>query len=138
MIQLDSQQCELKRTPLTNITLDLLDLSDEKKKDSEEGDFLLCRACTNIITKSAYRITKNGHHTHVFTNPQGVVFEIGCFSRAQGCRNVSKPTAEYTWFPGFRWSISVCSNCQNHIGWHYQSHEDNFYGLILDNLIESE
>jgi hypothetical protein len=130
-------QLELKKTPHSDIKVDFLNLAKKKEKDTNEENFLLCKICAHIVTSLSYRVSENGHHTHIFSNPQGIVFEIGCFSSAQGCKNISKPTLEYTWFPGYSWSISVCANCEAHLGWFYQSHDTSFYGLILDNLIDS-
>ncbi len=78
-----------------------------------------------------------GKHMHVFSNPEGIVFQIGCFSSADGCVNRGVPTTEFTWFTGFSWRFSFCSNCYIHLGWFYQSKGvENFYGLILDRLAE--
>ena len=134
----NSLKWESKRTPLSDLRVDLLSLAEKELKETDKENFLLCKVCTHIITSQSSRTSKNGHHTHIFSNPQGIVFEIGCFSNAQGCSNISKPTPEHTWFPGFRWSIAVCANCHTHLGWFYQSPDSSFYGLILDNLVDSD
>jgi len=102
----------------------------EKKKES-----IICRNCRNEITTVEYSIAANGQHAHIFTNPLGITFHIGCFSRAWGCFIFGIPTYEATWFAGFTWCIAVCANCFTHLGWYYQSGRESFYGLIMANLL---
>ncbi len=105
------------------------DFQKEKKK-------ILCKACQYPITSLVHKIEVNGKHRHIFSNPGGFVFEIGCFSLANGCVNQGTPTLKYSWFSGFAWRYALCSNCYLHLGWFYQSEQDSFYGLILNNLLE--
>ena len=124
------------------------ELEDEALVDAEEEASLqdqtgpvayLCKACRAKITTSAMRIAVNGKHAHICANPHGLVFEVGCFSRASGCFLVGSPTEEFTWFPGYAWCIALCLQCTAHLGWHYRSAKaGEFYGLILPNLIEDQ
>jgi hypothetical protein len=83
----------------------------------ESGSRIVCRFCRNYITATRTKIEMRGRHTHVFANPAGVVFEVGCFSIAPGCRNQGEMTAEFSWY--------------------FQSGTGNgFYGLILGHLDE--
>lgn len=110
--------------------------SDEKTDNGEQGEFFRCRFCRAKITTAARMIEVNGSHRHVFANPHGKVFEIGCFSRAPGCMNHGQPTAECTWFAGCTWRFSLCASCFSHLGWQYQSPlTGSFFGLILTNLL---
>ncbi|NJO17998.1 MAG: hypothetical protein HC877_20405 [Thioploca sp.] len=97
---------------------------------------ILCKVCHYPITVLEQKIPVNGTHHHIFRNPTGLVFEIGCFSSAAGCVNYGTPTLEYTWFSGFTWCYAFCFNCHLHLGWCYQSPSSYFYGLILNNLLE--
>lgn len=111
----------------------------EKQPDIDEhDDLILCRNCRNKITSAKYRIDVYGSHKHSFANPSGMLFDIGCFSAAYGCANHGIPTSEFTWFTGFKWQFSICGKCNNHLGWHYSSGSESFYGLILANLIEEK
>src|SRR5512136_589169 len=107
----------------------LEDAETEKKKES-----IICKNCGNEITTAEYSIDVDGQHAHIFTNPLSITFHIGCFSRAWGCFIYGVPTYEATWFAGFSWCIAVCANCFTHLGWHYQSGKESFYGLIMANL----
>ena len=107
---------------------------DEEKKEEKP---ILCRNCRKKITAAEARIEISGHHRHIFNNPEGMIFEIGCFSYADGVVNHGVPTSEFTWFAGFSWRFSLCSACHFHLGWQYQSGGGRlFYGLILDHLIQ--
>jgi len=111
-------------------------IEQEKKKLKKEEDQILCKFCQNKITSMTQIINVNGQYRHTFTNPSGITFQIGCFSSANGCIIHGKPTLDFTWFDGFSWNFSLCSNCHAHLGWHYNSSENiNFFGLILDHLV---
>jgi len=106
-----------------------------RKRDKIEKDpYIFCRDCGFLITSEDAVISIAGNHRHTFKNPAGIVFEIGCFSSAPGCINMGEPTLEFTWFPGYRWTYSVCGKCLSHLGWFFQSGDSQFYGLILNRL----
>jgi len=103
---------------------------------SEDDEFIRCVQCLNAITKPIDRIVIGGAHGHTFANPHGILFEIACFSIADGCRYLGPGTDEFTWFKGYTWKIAVCGKCLLHLGWQYTSSDKNsFYGLIVDRLI---
>ena len=107
----------------------------EEEKEKEEK-YILCRQCENKITLPNNRIEIQGDFEHTFLNPGGQIFRIGCFEAADGCIAVGPPTAEWTWFEGFDWQVSICNQCHVHLGWFYRSlKEQNFFGLIIDSLI---
>jgi len=100
-----------------------------------DGSRLVCAACRLMITAPSWRVTVAGSHRHVFANPLGHVFEIGCFSAAPGCAAVGSATSDFSWFPGMLWQVAVCVACGRHLGWHYvQGDGGTFFGLILDRL----
>lgn len=116
------------------------------ERDPEEeagrggGSSIKCSACRSKVTEASARAEIDGRHRHTFFNPHGLVFDIGCFSRAAGCAPVSPPTTEFTWFPGYAWRIVVCRSCGVHLGWSYHSESGGgtFFGLILDLLVEED
>ena len=107
---------------------------DEEKVESDEA--LFCKSCLNLITRKDQAVRINGSHTHTFFNPQGVVFELGCFREAPGCRSMGEATSEFTWFAGSVWRFALCRRCGVHLGWFYEMRESGFYGLILAHLRE--
>jgi hypothetical protein len=101
----------------------------------DPGRVLVCRSCLAPVTTTAEKIEVSGAHTHSFTNPHGLFFDIGCFRHAPGCVYTSESSGEFTWFPGFRWQVAVCRSCMTHLGWLFTSGGSRFTGLILDKLI---
>jgi hypothetical protein len=100
---------------------------------------LRCASCGHAITEPRERLQVDGAHGHVFTNPHGLSFEIGCFRNAPGCRAAGRPTDEHTWFPGYAWRVALCAGCGVHLGWYYQGGGGGrFYGLILERLVAAE
>jgi hypothetical protein len=93
-----------------------------------------CRHCRGKIALNAHRIQINQTDNYIFQNPSGIFFRVICFSTAPGAANITEYTEENTWFKGFAWSISLCRHCGSHIGWHYVSADQNFYGLVADRL----
>jgi len=107
--------------------------------DTDRTPFLLCAACNARVTRQSWRRAVKGSDTHVFCNPAGLVFELGCFSAAPGALALGPVSTEFTWFAGCAWQIAVCRACTTHLGWRYASLaavEQGFYGLILDALVE--
>ena len=104
---------------------------------TKETPLILCRNCHYTITKPQERIEIDAAHCHTFANPNGYLFEIGCFRNADGCAATGIKTNEFTWFSGYTWQVGVCRRCSIHLGWRFQSMLDYFYGLILDRLTEN-
>lgn len=115
--------------------VDSLIESEPSDRNPDAEEVLLCRKCFQIVTTSGERINVNGSHHHSFANPHGIVFEIGCFRAAPGCRYSEESSSEFTWFAGFRWKVAVCRSCLSHLGWLFVSSNSSFNGLILGNLI---
>jgi hypothetical protein len=104
----------------------------------EREELLLCRQCHQMIARPADQISVNGAHRHVFANPHGLVYEIGCFRAITGCGYIGGMSTEFAWFAGYAWRILACTGCLSHLGWVFSAGGgDRFYGLILDQLILS-
>ncbi len=116
-----------------------LDGSLEKQKAREDsGRPIRCAHCGQQVSTAGQRIEQAGSHAHRFENPAGIVFRIGCFRHAPGCRRAGEATHAWTWFPGHAWSMALCIKCGTHLGWSFGpgGAGDAFYGLILDRLAE--
>ena len=112
---------------------------DASEQEPRKEENILCRQCLQVITNPAESIEVQGSHQHTFANPQGILFQIGCFRSATGCGHVGPATYEWSWFNGFRWSAALCSMCLTHLGWLYTSSgSESFCGLILSRLISPD
>ena len=76
----------------------------------------------------------HGTHIHTFFNPAGIVYEICCFRKAEGCAVHGDATAEFAWFAGSHWQYAVCGACQEHLGWFFTTPGESFFGLIRNRL----
>lgn len=107
--------------------------------DRGDGDRkLVCRVCRSVITRPDLGMAVNGNHKHVFFNPYGMVFELGCFASAKNVVPAGPRSGEFTWFPGYEWQVVACTGCASQLGWRYTGQDGGFYGLILKSLIEEE
>lgn len=97
---------------------------------------IFCRNCNYPVTRPSERIEVDAAHRHTFANPNGYLFEIGCFRSADGCGTTGMKSTEFAWFRGYTWQIGICRKCHIHLGWRFQSGADQFYGLILTRLTE--
>jgi hypothetical protein len=97
---------------------------------------VLCSQCRTMITSTTEIMSIQGSHGHTFANPEGILFQIGCFRSAPGCGHIGEATEEWSWFKGFRWRVALCRGCLTHLGWLYASGSgDQFHGLILNRLV---
>ena len=100
------------------------------------GRVLVCKACRSVITRRDLGMEVNGRHRHVFFNPHGLIFELGCFASARNIIPTGPKTDEFTWFPGFAWQVVACTGCSTQLGWRYTGNQGGFYGLIVSALLE--
>jgi hypothetical protein len=104
--------------------------------ETREDHAILCAACSASVTSVQHRIAVHGSHDHRFINPAGLLFHIGCFAEAIGCKVVGPDSLEYPWFPEFAWRYAMCGSCGHHLGWHFRSNgRPSFFGLVLDRLV---
>lgn len=110
----------------------------DPEDETEREGLLVCRQCGQHITKESWRVSVDGAHRHTFANPQGNVYDIGCFGSAMGCLGAGPPSTEFSWFRGYSWQIVLCAACMTHLGWFFlSSGEHHFFGLIVDRLVSA-
>jgi hypothetical protein len=107
---------------------------EEALEMEDNESFLICLTCGRVITSQERKIQGGGRHAHTFFNPHGIVFELGCFSSAPGCICRGGLTDEFSWFKGYSWEFALCGDCGEHLGWHYLSGDNGFFGLILNKI----
>ena len=115
----------------------MLDIAPEGRDRSDTvlstDDALYCAACGLLMTRGRWRVIRRDAHEHTVFNPAGRVFRVVCFKEAPGAASQGFPSDEFTWFPGYRWTIAVCRGCSIHVGWRYDG-DDVFFGLIKPRL----
>jgi hypothetical protein len=114
-----------------------VDLEDEASLGGG-GARIVCATCGAEIATAGDRIEMNGRHEHYFVNPHGIDFHVACFRAAPGCIAIGAPSAEFTWFSGYRWQLALCGACHRHLGWHFSGGGAPFFGLIADRIREAE
>lgn len=108
----------------------------EEEPEEPQGP-LYCASCGAKVTFRSYARSVDGAFEHVFTNPHGYVFRVGCFSVAPGAFPVGEYTEEFSWFTGTQWCFAVCAACLVHIGWKFVRRDgSSFYGLVMTKLRE--
>ncbi|MBL8671299.1 MAG: hypothetical protein JNK11_11660 [Alphaproteobacteria bacterium] len=103
-----------------------------ERGDAADDDRMYCAACGVVVTRQRWAIAMAGRHDHVFVNPSGFAFEIGCFREAPGSFAIGPATSEATWFPSYAWQVAVCLGCDIQLGWRYAggAMPAIFFGLI--------
>lgn len=105
-----------------------LDTVDERSI-GEDDVKILCGACGHQLAEGSSKTDPDGAHRHVKVNPHGHVFHIACFHPVPGADAIGKPSAEFSWFSGYRWQIALCGECGVHLGWKF-SGDGAFTALI--------
>ena len=112
------------------------EVEDAAEEEEREEKNVRCSHCGHEVTVLSEQTSVSGGHRHSFANPHGLLFEVGCFKSAPGCRAAGPPSEEFTWFSGYAWRIAVCGNCLSHLGWFFvQAGETGFIALILDRVV---
>ncbi|XP_033324686.1 protein cereblon isoform X2 [Megalopta genalis] len=76
----------------------------------------------------------------IYCNSNGIIHDIVTLYHAQGLvLSHQIVSTEYTWFPGYGWTIATCKNCNRHIGWKFTAVQPNlkpkaFWGLSRRNI----
>jgi hypothetical protein len=95
---------------------------------------ICCKSCGQVVAKRADQGACVEGEEHTFRNPAGYSFHVIVFSQALGCKQVGPAVAQDSWFPGYAWQISVCEECETHLGWYFNKGGESFHGLIVTRL----
>ncbi|XP_055587848.1 protein cereblon-like [Uranotaenia lowii] len=104
--------------------------------------YFVCKRCENEIGSynDLFAMSKQGIQTS-YCNPQGFVHETLTIYKTKddSTFNVDRPSTEFSWFPGYSWQITLCTNCRQHLGWKFVATKKNylpksFYGLTGSNI----
>ncbi|XP_059050217.1 protein cereblon [Achroia grisella] len=112
----------------------LLRLHMEVKLISRKS-VLCCSSCMGEIARreNIFAMSSEGVHSN-YTNLGGYMHDIVTVSAATNTELSGSPSAEYSWFPGYTWTVALCLGCMAHVGWRFDAQKRNlrpqrFYGL---------
>ncbi|KAJ2945064.1 hypothetical protein O0L34_g9122 [Tuta absoluta] len=110
-------------------------------KDITRKSVLCCATCANEIARRdhIFAMSSEGVHSN-YTNLGGYMHDIVTVSRAVNTELTGAPSSEYSWFPGYTWTIAVCSACMAHVGWRFDAmrrtlRPAQFYGLCRNYVV---
>ncbi|XP_052752757.1 protein cereblon isoform X2 [Galleria mellonella] len=117
----------------------LLRLHMEVKLISRKS-VLCCSSCMGEIARREhiFAMSSEGVHSN-YTNLGGYMHDIVTVSTAINTELNGAPSAEYSWFPGYTWTIALCVGCMAHVGWRFDALKRNlrpqrFYGLCRNHV----
>ncbi|KAJ8963546.1 hypothetical protein NQ314_005551 [Rhamnusium bicolor] len=98
-----------------------------------EREKMCCDSCGTEITdpSKVFAMSKDGIQSN-YVNPGGHVYETVTVMTAQNFELIGNPSKQFSWFPGYAWTIMQCKTCNNHLGWRFTStmlRPSCFYGL---------
>ncbi|CAH8452994.1 unnamed protein product [Heterobilharzia americana] len=97
----------------------------------------VCASCDANITSNQYIVclAQEGS-SQTYINPSGILHDIITVSQVipNSISPVGEASSEYSWFPGYSWTITNCSGCYQHIGWLFTALNDQlrprrFWGI---------
>jgi len=99
------------------------------------GRVLACKECSTELAHQSdiFSMSREGP-SGAFINPGGHLHETLTLYKAKNLKLVGTPCLEYSWFPGYAWTIIECVSCFCHIGWKFTAGSkalkpEQFYGF---------
>ncbi|CAB4266457.1 unnamed protein product [Prunus armeniaca] len=81
-------------------------------------DLIQCKTCQTVIAKRSDMLVMSSEGPlGAYVNPNGYVHEIMTLYKANGLALIGRAASEYSWFPGYAWTITNCATCETHMGW---------------------
>ncbi|KAK2587505.1 hypothetical protein KPH14_003204 [Odynerus spinipes] len=129
-----------ERIDLLNYDCAIERLQREIKYLIEDRSFV-CSHCDAFIAHQSnmFPMSKEGLQS-TYCNGVGDIYETITVYHAEGLKlSTHPPSTEYSWFPGYAWTIANCKNCYSHMGWKFTAVDSNlkpksFWGLTRKSL----
>ncbi|CAL0323216.1 unnamed protein product [Lupinus luteus] len=117
--------CIASKLPVSESTrqelLDIDGVSYRLRKEIElleSIDLIRCKSCKTIISKRSNMLVMSSEGPlGAYVNPGGYVHEIMTLVEANGLALIGPAVTEYSWFPGYAWTIANCAACETQMGW---------------------
>lgn len=101
----------------------------------QECGLLTCKECRATVAHrgDVFSMSQQGPQG-AYVNPHGYVHEMITVRKASGVYLNGRPSVQYSWFPGFAWTIVRCRGCHCHLGWKFTAADKGllpkkFWGL---------
>lgn len=91
----------------------------------QECLYLCCVRCKTKISRKEdiFSMSIRGPQG-TYVNPNGYVYETLTVYKAESLTLVGMSSSEFSWFPGYAWTICQCACCDSHIGWKFTAMND--------------
>ncbi|KAG6739421.1 hypothetical protein POTOM_057017 [Populus tomentosa] len=84
----------------------------------ETFDLVRCKTCKVVIARRSDMLVMSSEGPlGAYVNPLGYVHEVMTLQKANGLALIGRATAEYSWFPGYAWTVAECASCEIQMGW---------------------
>ena len=101
----------------------------KKRQKNKESICLSCSSCSAPLSALASLVAMSDEGAGgAYCNPAGLVHDVltvgEVFPNAVALEG--EPSAEFSWFPGFAWTVAVCVRCRQHLGWQFTPEAPTF------------
>ncbi|KAI4316084.1 hypothetical protein L6164_024100 [Bauhinia variegata] len=84
----------------------------------ESINLIRCKNCRTIIARRSDMLVMSSEGPlGAYVNPGGYVHEIMTLLKANGLALQGPAVTEFSWFPGYAWTITNCAACETQMGW---------------------
>ncbi|XP_044598142.1 protein cereblon isoform X1 [Cotesia glomerata] len=118
---------------------------EEKLLRKLANNVFVCKRCGAKVAKQTdvFQMNEEGVQS-AYCNPAGAIHETITLHKAQSLvLDNTPPSSEYSWFPGYQWTIAHCGGCRSHMGWRFTAAQrdlkpQSFWGLTRTSLVWGE
>ncbi|CAH9106261.1 unnamed protein product [Cuscuta epithymum] len=109
----------------------------------ESLDRIRCKTCKTLIARRSNMLVMSREGPlGAYANPHGHVHEIMTLLKAHELAVIGNPVREYSWFPGYGWSIAECARCGCQMGWLFTATNSklkprSFWGIRCSQLADT-
>lgn len=96
---------------------------------------LCCSSCMTQIARREhlFAMSSEGVHSN-YTNLGGYMHDLLTVREVSNVRAAGPSSEEYSWFPGYSWTVAHCRLCAAHVGWRFDATKGRlrpltFYGI---------
>ncbi|XP_004291163.1 PREDICTED: protein cereblon [Fragaria vesca subsp. vesca] len=98
-------------------------------------NLIRCKTCQTVFARRSDMLVMSSEGPlGAYVNPHGCVHEIMTLHKATGLALIGSAVKEYSWFPGYAWTITNCATCETQMGWLFTATKKNlkprlFWGI---------